>query len=78
LDLQLKEWQWSLDANLPEPFGKIGRWLAQAEKLLSQNDVPVVMDDEAARKLNHAIEAHKVSRTFTSLAFLKWFWDYSI
>ncbi len=60
LESQLKEWQWSLDANLPEPFGKIGRWLAQAEKLLSTNDVPTVMDDEAARTLNNAIESHKV------------------
>jgi len=56
----LKEWQWRLDARLPDPFGKIGQWLAKAELLVSSDDVPTVMDDEAARVLNAKIEDHKV------------------
>lgn len=59
LESQLKEWQWRLDARLPDPFGKIGQWLAKAELLVSTNDVPTIMDDEAARVLNTKIEDHK-------------------
>ncbi|ODN01313.1 Nesprin-1 [Orchesella cincta] len=59
LESQLKEWQWRLDARLPDPFGRIGQWLAKAELLVSTNDVPPVMDDEAARILNTKIEDHK-------------------
>lgn len=57
--MQLKEWQWRLDARLPDPFGRIGQWLAKAELLVSTNDVPTIMDDEAARILNTKIEDHK-------------------
>lgn len=57
---QLREWRWLLDGNLPLPLGSIGKWLASAELLLNTQDVPPVMDDEAARVLNAKIEEHKV------------------
>lgn len=57
--MQLKEWQWRLDARLRDPFGRIGQWLAKAELLVGTNDVPTIMDDEAARILNSKIEDHK-------------------
>ncbi|CAG7726205.1 unnamed protein product [Allacma fusca] len=60
LQLQIKEWQWRLDSLLPEPFNKIGQWIAKAELLLSSHDVPDIMNDEAARTLNSKIEDHKV------------------
>ena len=48
-----------MDSRLPDPFGRIGQWLAKAELLVSTNDVPTIMDDEAARILNTKIENHK-------------------
>jgi nesprin-1 len=43
LESQLKEWEWTLDAALPEPFGGIGQWLAKAEFLVTSDDVPTVV-----------------------------------
>ena len=59
LYFQIKEWQWRLDSYLPDPFNRIGQWVAKAELLVSSHDVPEVMNDEAARILNSKIEEHK-------------------
>lgn len=56
---QLRLWLWLLDSNLPTDFGKVGQWLAEAEKLLYQDEIPSVMNEETAAIISKKLEEHK-------------------
>ncbi len=57
--MQLRHWQWLLDTALPGEFGQVGEWLNQGEALVSSDDVPAHLNEEAAAVLNQKIEDHK-------------------
>lgn len=57
--LQLRYWLWQLDSNLPGDFGVVGKWLAEAEKLLNNDDIPTVMNEETAAIISKKLEEHK-------------------
>lgn len=56
---QLRYWLWLLDANLPGDFGIVGKWLADAEKLLYHDDIPTAMNEETAAIISKKLEEHK-------------------
>lgn len=56
---QLQYWLWLLDSNLPGDFGAIGKWLADAEKLLYHDDIPTSMNEETAAIISKKLEEHK-------------------
>lgn len=56
---QLQYWLWQLDSNLPGDFGVVGKWLAEAEKLLHHDDIPTVMNEETAAIISKKLEEHK-------------------
>lgn len=59
LDTQIRHWQWMLDTALPGALGQIGEWLNNAEHVLCGDDVPQVLDDEAANVLKVKLDQHK-------------------
>lgn len=56
---QLKYWLWLLDSNLLGDFGKVGKWLADAEKLLYYDEIPTIMNEETAAIISKKLEEHK-------------------
>lgn len=56
---QLQFWLWWLDSNLLDEFGTIGKWLAEAEKLLYHDEIPTVMNEATAAFISKRIEEHK-------------------
>lgn len=56
---QLRLWLWLLDSNLPVDFGKVGQWLAEAEKLIYHDEIPTVMNEETAAIISKKLEEHK-------------------
>lgn len=66
----MKNWQWQLDASLPEPFRVIGEWVTKAEQLINDNHVPSVMNEETAVIISKKLENHKVCTSF--LVFGRW------
>lgn len=56
---QLQYWLWMLDSNLPGDFGAVGKWLAEAEKLLYHDEVPTEMNEETAAIISKKLEEHK-------------------
>lgn len=56
---QLNYWLWWLDANLPGDFGVVGKWLAEAEKLLYYDHVPTALNEESAAIISKKLEEHK-------------------
>lgn len=56
---QLQYWLWLLDSNLPGEFGVVGKWLADAEKLLYHDEIPTVMNEETAAIISKKLEEHK-------------------
>lgn len=60
----MKNWQWQLDATLPEPFRVIGEWVTKAEQLINDNHVPSVMNEETAVIISKKLENHKVCTSF--------------
>ncbi|XP_044734627.1 nesprin-1 [Chrysoperla carnea] len=59
LESQLRYWLWLLDARLPGEFGEIGKWLAEAEKLIYNDEIPTVMNEETASIISRKLEEHK-------------------
>lgn len=59
LQFQLIYWLWQLDATLPGDFGVVGKWLAEAEKLLYYDEEPTVMNEESASVISKKLEEHK-------------------
>ncbi|XP_033150837.1 nesprin-1 [Drosophila busckii] len=60
LHYQMMYWLWLLDAELPGEFGVVGKWLAEAEKLLMDNDIPNAMNEETAAVISRKLEEHKL------------------
>ncbi|XP_032294435.1 muscle-specific protein 300 kDa isoform X26 [Drosophila virilis] len=60
LQYQMMYWLWLLDAELPGDFGTVGKWLAEAEKLLMDNDIPNAMNEETAAVISRKLEEHKL------------------
>lgn len=56
---QLQYWLWLLDSNLPGDFGVVGKWVADAEKLLYHDEIPTVMNEETAAIISKKLEEHK-------------------
>lgn len=56
---QLRFWLWMLDSNLPGDFAVVGKWLAEAEKLLYHDEIPAVLNEEAAGIISRKLEEHK-------------------
>lgn len=56
---QLQYWLWLLDSNLPGDFGVVGKWLADAEKLLYHDHIPTSMNEETAAMISKKLEEHK-------------------
>lgn len=56
---QLQFWLWMLDSNLPGEFSVVGKWLAEAEKLLYYDDIPTQMNEETAAIISRKLEEHK-------------------
>eukprot|EP00095_Tigriopus_kingsejongensis_P001452 maker-scaffold207_size258870-snap-gene-1.17 protein:Tk01452 transcript:maker-scaffold207_size258870-snap-gene-1.17-mRNA-1 annotation:"PREDICTED: nesprin-1-like" len=59
VETQVRHWQWLLDTALPGEFGQIGEWLNQGEGLINSDDIPAMLNEEAAAVLNQKIEDHK-------------------
>ncbi|KAL5279677.1 hypothetical protein ACFFRR_003964 [Megaselia abdita] len=59
LQYQMLCWLWMLDSALPGDFGTVGKWLAQAEKILIDDDIPEVMNEETASIISRKLEEHK-------------------
>lgn len=61
LQSQLLCWLWRLDGTLPGDFGRVGQWLAEAEKLLynGDDDIPDAMNEETASVISRKLEEHK-------------------
>lgn len=59
LQIQLMYWLWRLDGALPGDFGQVGRWLADAEKLLYDDEIPTAMTEETATIISRKLEEHK-------------------
>lgn len=57
---QMMYWLWLLDAELPGEFGEVGKWLAEAEKILMDNDIPMAMNEETAAVISRKLEEHKL------------------
>lgn len=55
----MKNWQWQLDVYLPEPFKVIGEWIAKAEQLINDNNIPSIMNEETAVIISRKLEDHK-------------------
>lgn len=55
----LDEWKKYIDYNLPGELKAIGIWIYQAEKILSDNDIPTTMNEETAAIISKKIEHHK-------------------
>lgn len=62
--LQMKNWQWQLDVFLPEPFKVIGEWITKAEQIITDNNIPSVMNEETAVIISRKLEEHKVRTCF--------------
>lgn len=56
---QLRYWLWLLDSNLPGDFAVVGKWLAEAEKLLYHDEIPSSMNEESAAIISRKLEEHK-------------------
>nr|XP_022915902.1 nesprin-1 isoform X7 [Onthophagus taurus] len=59
LQFQLLQWLWLLDSKLPGDFKFVGEWLAKAERLLNDNEIPDVMNEETAAIISRKLEEHK-------------------
>lgn len=59
LQYQMSYWLWMLDSALPGDFGAVGKWLAKAEKMLIDDDIPEVMNEETASIISRKLEEHK-------------------
>lgn len=57
---QMNYWLWLLDSELPGEFGEVGKWLAEAEKILMDNDIPTAMNEETAAVISRKLEEHKL------------------
>lgn len=57
---QMMYWLWLLDSELPGEFGEVGKWLAEAEKILMDNDIPTAMNEETAAVISRKLEEHKL------------------
>lgn len=55
----LNFWLWSLDSNLSNDFGFIGKWMSEAEKLLLEDNIPTEMNEETASIISRKLEEHK-------------------
>jgi len=60
----MKNWQWQLDARLPEPFKVIGEWVTRAEQMINDNNIPSVMNEQTAVIISRKLEDHKVRNEF--------------
>lgn len=60
LQYQMNYWLWLLDSELPGEFGTVGKWLAEAEKLIMDKDIPTVMNEETAAVISRKLEEHKL------------------
>ncbi|XP_031632357.1 nesprin-1 isoform X5 [Contarinia nasturtii] len=58
-EFQLQYWLWLLDSNLPGDFALVGKWLAEAEKLLFYDEIPTTMNEETAAIISKKLEEHK-------------------
>lgn len=59
LEYLLRLWLWLLDSRLPGELGEIGKWLAEAEKLIYSDDIPKIMNEETASIISRKLEEHK-------------------
>ncbi|XP_058454305.1 muscle-specific protein 300 kDa isoform X8 [Malaya genurostris] len=59
LERHMQLWLWYLDNNLPDQFGVIGIWLSNGEKLMVDDDIPSIMNEETASLISKKLEAHK-------------------
>ena len=56
---QLRHWLWLLDSKLPGDFRFVGEWLAKAEGLLNDSDLPLIMNEETAIIISKKLDEHK-------------------
>lgn len=59
LNSLMDEWKKYIDYNLPGELKTIGVWLNQAERILSDTEVPTAMNEETAAFISKKIEQHK-------------------
>ncbi|XP_017768073.1 PREDICTED: nesprin-1 [Nicrophorus vespilloides] len=59
LEQQMRYWLWLLDSRLPGDFRVVGEWLAKAEKLIYNDDIPTTMNEETASIISRKLEEHK-------------------
>lgn len=59
LESQLRYWLWLLDSKLPGDFKIVGEWLAKAEQLIYNDEVPTIMNEETASIISRKLEEHK-------------------
>lgn len=62
VEQDFQAWQWKLDCCLPGELGKVGKWLAEAEKCLYQ-PWPTGSDTEVHQQLAERLQRHKVRMT---------------
>lgn len=59
LNALMDEWKKYIDYNLPGELKAIGVWLNQAEKIISDTELPAAMNEETAAYISKKIEQHK-------------------
>lgn len=60
LEKQMRYWLWLLDSQLPGEFGEVGEWLAKAEKLIYDDEIPTAMNEDTAKIISRKLEEHKL------------------
>ncbi|XP_071454862.1 muscle-specific protein 300 kDa-like [Hetaerina americana] len=60
LESQMRYWLSLLDARLPGAFSQVGAWLNQAENLITNDDIPNIMNEETASLIRTKLEKHKL------------------
>lgn len=55
----MANWLYQLDSKLPDDFRMIVAWLSKAEKILQDDNIPAVMNEETASLISKKLEDHK-------------------
>lgn len=59
LENLLHYWEWLLDSKLVGLLGEVVTWLAKAENLIYNDEIPQVMNEETAGIISRKLEQHK-------------------
>lgn len=60
VEKELQDWQNYLDSNLPGTFGKLAKWLIEAEQRLSQALLPTAPSNQMFQIAQKALSDHQV------------------